>query len=162
MADDDQAVAPGGPERAQLLQAAQLLDQAPEDPIAGGAPAGPPPDPVAEVAREVAGLLVVAGQMMAIRWPRVAPLYSPAACETHGAAVAPALVKLGWWTPGGDWAPYVTAAAAVVTLGLGTLEAIRAEDRTREDDPAPARPAPGAALVPVIDRTDPASLHVRA
>lgn len=151
------------PDLAALARQAAELDAPP--PLPGADPAAQAGAELAEVdqvGRELAGVLLVLGQALAMRWPRVGALYAPAACQANAAAIAPALVRLGWWSSGGDTALYVTAAAAAITLGMGTWSAIKTEDRAQLEAPPPDKPEPGAPMMPTIDRTDPSSLHVRA
>jgi len=113
--------------------------------------------PAADAAAEIAGLMMVVGSFLAMRWPSCSKVWAPAECEHHARLISPAVVKAGWWTAGADSAVYVAALGSAAALGLATMDAIRA-DRAKEPD-RPEREKPQA---PVIERTDPSSIHTRA
>lgn len=109
-----------------LARQAELVDAPAPDAVA--VPAGPDPN-IGQAADEISGLLLLLGSGLAMRWPRCADVYTEQACRRHGAAVAPALVRLGWWTPGTDVAVYVVAGVSVLSLAVATRDAIQASER---------------------------------
>jgi len=116
---------PPDPEMERLANEASLID----------APALPPPPPPSDLeacSNEIAGLLLLLGSALSMRWPACAEIYSLKACRHHGAAIAPALIKLGWWSPGGDWGLYVAAGASVATLGISTYQVIMRDEKLVE------------------------------
>jgi len=116
---------PADPEIERLAQEATLID----------GPALPPPPPPSELeacSNEIAGLLLLLGSALSMRWPACADIYSLKACRHHGGAIAPALIKLGWWSPGGDWGLYVAAGASVATLGISTYQVIIRDEKSVE------------------------------
>ena len=106
-------------------------------PAAGGAVA---PEPGADAglqadqcALELAPLLLLLGSMLSYAWPKCADVYSESACRQTARAVAPALIRAGWWTTGTDAAVYVVAAGALLSLGVQTKLAM---DASRAPKPA--------------------------
>lgn len=116
---------PRDPEMERLAQEASLLD-------APALPTPPPPSELEACQNEIAGLLLLLGSALSMRWPACADIYSLKACKHHGAAIAPALIKLGWWSPGGDWGLYVAAGASVATLGISTYQVIMRDEKPVE------------------------------
>jgi len=136
--DDNDTQAPIPPELDELARQAEQIDAPAADMPA--VPAGPDPG-IGQAADEISGLLLLLGSGLSMRWPRCSDVYTEQACRRHAAAVAPALVRLGWWTPGTDVAVYVVAGVSVVSLAVATRDAIQASER---DEKRQAR-APGDA-----------------
>lgn len=138
------------------VRAADLETNAVNGPaVPEGALAAPPAPP--SQAAELAGLLLVAGQALAIAFPSVRPVYTETRCKQVADAVAPALERFGIVIPLGSAGVLLPAAAAVFVLAWETRVAIVADlelekrravaaeraARTRsiETAPTPAEPA---------------------
>ncbi|MFO0255638.1 MAG: hypothetical protein ACK52V_16125 [Betaproteobacteria bacterium] len=90
-------------------------------PAAPGQPVAPLPPSMAE---ELAAILLVAGQTAGLVFPSVQPIYTETRCKATGAAVAPALERMGIKLPMGASTVYLGAIVAVVTLGWETRTAV--------------------------------------
>lgn len=127
-----------------LDQAAARADAAAAGPAPGGEFAGKEaeptvePDPVAECAHVIAVQLLTLGKMASMRYPSLAPIYTVEACRETANDIAPALIKLGWWSSGsGDFVVYLKALGASFGLGMVTWLAAR-EDIAAERSKAGA------------------------
>ena len=126
--------------------------------MGGGAPtplleAGAPPIDYQAEARDIVGL---ARMGLVITWPSLEEVYTDDKCERLAQALAPVLEKYAFDL--GRFGPELGLAVVAIPLAAQTYAAIRAERAAKKPDQAAA---PRGAQAPVIDQTDPASLHTK-
>jgi hypothetical protein len=94
-------------------------------------PNAPQPAPEPSQADQIAGILIAVGQAGALRFPSLGKVYTEEACKAHGAAMAPALERLGFTLKAGETMVYLGAAGSLIMLLYQTrtavLEDIKAE-----------------------------------
>lgn len=150
---------------AGLQAAAASLDtEVGQGPAPGvpGVDQGPAPIDFNEEARDLVQFWRV---LISSVGPSLAEIYDDATCDRLASALGPVLAKYDLNL--GKFGPELVLAAVAVPLGVQTYKAVKAEGEKREQlakqKPGdPPRSAEPDAQQPVIDKTDPLSLHNRA
>lgn len=157
------------PELAQIEAEAAAMTAA-ASPIPGQETAAPAEQPV-DYLTDAQGIVDMGAAALGAWYPRTEPVLNDAARGKLAAAVAPVMEKYGLTLGAlfGRWGAEINLAFALVSLGVPIAKAIsadRAEQKAAQLAATGQAPAPlpieKAGLQPVIDRTDPNSLHTRA
>lgn len=105
----------------------------------------PPPAeeaPGVDQAAQWAALPLMIGSALSMAMPELAGVYTPAACQMWGEAMAPVAEKHGWSSD--SLSPELALAFASLPLAVGTYMAISRRKAAAEASKAPAAPKPGA------------------
>ncbi|WP_343724279.1 hypothetical protein [Herbaspirillum huttiense] len=136
MRPDDETTTLQNPELAALASAANVADLAAADPDAPGAPGAVQVAPEPSQADQLGSILFMIGQAGAMRFPTLANVYTEEKCKAHGAAIAPALEKLGWTLNAGESMIFLTAAGSAIMLLVETrntvLQELKAEQSAKQ------------------------------
>lgn len=155
------------PELAQIeAEAAAITPAASAIPGQETAPAEPPVDYMTDAQ----GIVDMGAAALGAWYPRTEPVLNDAARKKLAEAAAPVMEKYGLTLGAlfGRWGAEINLAFALVSLGVPIAKAIsadRAEQKAAQLAATGQAPAPlpieKAGLQPVIDRTDPGSLHTK-
>jgi hypothetical protein len=145
------------------LEAATAPAPAPE--IGSDGQPVPPPDPV-DYMGDARGIIDIAAESLAAFYPSTAPILNDEKRNKIAAAAAPVMEKYGLSVGGflAKFGPEIGLCFALAQVAIPLANAIRAdraaaaaEARREAGKPEPTGPA--TPMQPVIDRTDPSSLH---
>lgn len=136
MRPDDESTGLQNPELAALASAADVADLGADTAAAAGAPGTEPAVQETSQADQLAGMLFMIGQAGAMRFPSLATVYTEEKCKAHGAAIAPALEKLGWTLNAGESMIFLTAAGSAIMLLVETrntvMQDLKAEQSAKQ------------------------------
>jgi len=110
----------------ELDQIAGLAAQvdAESAPAIAADPSAPAPIPEPSQADQIAGILLTLGTAGRMRFASLETVFTEEKCKAHGAAIAPALERLGIRLNAGETMCYLTAAGSVLMLALESRTAI--------------------------------------
>lgn len=149
-AADSQAEAAAAAAAADLdalsAEAARVDGGGQEPPAADAPPGGDQSrsgDHSISTARMVAGVLLGTGNLLAMRHPAVARVYTEARCMMVGEAVAPVLDRWGINATNSVAMQYLVAIGAVAMLGFDTVAVLKNSTHDNKAEPVPGAPRPG-------------------
>lgn len=115
------------PELAALAAAANAADIGADDQAAPGAPGAVQVVPEQSQAEQLGSIIFMIGQAGAMPFPSLANVYTEEKCKAHGAAIAPALEKLGWTLYAGESMIFLTAAGSAIMLLVETRNTVMSD-----------------------------------
>lgn len=157
------ASSPGNGQAEALRHAAEQLEDSPAggEFVGAGAPAEPLA-PAIDYLQEARDVVQFWAMLITSVGPSLVEIYDPATCERLAVALGPVMAKYQFDLS--RWGPELVLAAVALPLTVRTARAVSHENRLRraEAEASGKRPTEPNAPAPVVDVTDPESLHTRA
>ena len=123
----------------------------------------PPPEPV-DYLGDARGIVDIAAESLAAFYPSTAPILDEGKRGKIAGALAPVMEKYGFSLGGfmARFGPEINLAFVLAPVSLALAGAIRADRAAAKAEKGEPAAKPTGAMAPVIDRTDPNSLHNKA